>query len=77
MSHIYENPVETQVDLLARIISGRVNIKKTRQLHLHPNTADTVRHLRDYNDVTGSQLDSDWELFENITTQIYNNRQIQ
>jgi hypothetical protein len=28
MSHIYENPVETQVDLIDRILSLCVNIKK-------------------------------------------------
>jgi len=28
MNHIYENPVETEVDLVARIISVYVNIKK-------------------------------------------------
>jgi len=28
MNHIYENPVETKVDLIARILSVCVNIKK-------------------------------------------------
>jgi uncharacterized metal-binding protein YceD (DUF177 family) len=28
MSHVYENPVETAVDLIARILSVSVNIKK-------------------------------------------------
>jgi hypothetical protein len=28
MSHIYENPVETEEDLLARILSGCVNVQK-------------------------------------------------
>jgi hypothetical protein len=28
MNHIYENPVETEVDLLVRILSVSVNIKK-------------------------------------------------
>ena len=43
---------------------------------MRPNAADIVRHFLDYNEVTGSQFDSSCELFENITIEIHNNRQI-
>jgi hypothetical protein len=36
MIHIYDNPVETEVDLIGRISSVLLNIKKIRHLHLLP-----------------------------------------
>jgi len=45
MNHIYENPVETEVDLVARILSVCVNIKKLHEVHLRPKAADIVRHF--------------------------------
>jgi len=48
VNHIYENPVQTTVDLMARILSVCAKIKKKkkiRQVHLRPNAADIVRHF--------------------------------
>jgi hypothetical protein len=45
MSHTYESPVETEVDLLDRIVFVCVNIKKIWQAHLHLNAVDIVRHF--------------------------------
>ena len=45
MKHIYENPVETEVGLIARILSVCVKIHKIRQAHLRPKVADIVRHF--------------------------------
>jgi len=42
---------------------------------LRPHAADIVHHFMDYTEVTGSQYDSSCELFENITTEMYNNRE--
>jgi hypothetical protein len=71
MSPIYGNPVETEVNLIARILSVCVNFQKIGQVHLRPYTADIVRHLQDYSEVTGSQFDSSCELLENNTAEIY------
>ena len=73
MSHIYENPVETEVYLIARILSLCVSIKKTGQVHLRPNAVVIVYHFYHYNEVTVSQWESSCELFDIITTEIYNN----
>ena len=43
--------------------------------HLRPHAADIVHYFMDYTEVTGSQYDSSCELFENITTEMYNNRE--
>jgi hypothetical protein len=77
MCHIYENSVETDVDLIARILSVCVcKYPKIRQEHLRPFADVIVRHFFDYNEVTGRQFDSSCELFEYITTEIYNNWEI-
>ena len=45
MNQIYENPVETEVGLIARILAVCVKIKKYAQVHLRPKAVDIVRHF--------------------------------
>jgi len=45
VSHIHDNPVETEMHLIARTSSLCVNVQKIRQVHLRPKAADIVRHF--------------------------------
>jgi len=64
MCHIYENPVETDVDLVPRILSLWTNIHKQMQATVMNITC----HCKAYVEVSHSQFDSSCKLFENNTT---------
>jgi len=42
---MYENPVETDVDLTAGILSVCLHIPNTRHVHLCPYVANIARHF--------------------------------
>ena len=44
VNHMYGNPVETEVGLIARILVVCKN-SKIRQVHLRPKASDMVRHF--------------------------------
>jgi hypothetical protein len=73
MSHIYENPVETEVDLVAGILS----LSQTSQATLRGYAMNVARRCKACNEVCCGQFDSSCELFENKTTKIYNSRENQ
>jgi hypothetical protein len=71
VSHIYENLVETEMDLIAIILPVCVNIKKyVRYIceHSQRSLCVTCRNTMK------SQFDNSFELYDNISTKIYNNK---
>ena len=72
MSHIYENPVETEVDLLARTSPVSVNFQKCAGTF----ALSCSGHFYGHSDVTVRHFDSSCEIFENSNTEIYRNRKI-
>jgi len=77
MNHMYENPVETEVGLTARILSVCVKIK-IKSKNARYICARTQRTLfvtsRIINEVTGSQFDSSCEPFDNVSAEMYKNK---
>ena len=75
MSHMYENPTRSEVDLLTRILSPCVHIQKYAR-YIWTGTQQTLCVTCRIIILTGSQFESYCKLFENVTNEINNNREI-